>query len=310
FAVALLFALFGTLVISSSSGEESGVRLSLDFHGVAVALLVFLLGMELVDKLAFRDELSLARDLQSELVLKTPPLVPGLSIGTFNRIANMVGGDLFDLEPLGDGRLVVLFGDASGHGMTAGLVMAVTHAGFRTQIDVDPSPEAVVASLNKILCRSGACRAGGPRQFFAGVALLLEKDGSFRAIVAGHPPVLKVDAGGRIVERIGKGSYPIGIRDGANWKVETGILATGETLLFHSDGLTDVLDSRGSEFGDARVERVIARRAGASGEELVGALSAELADFLGRKPPDDDVSIAAIRRCSGGDDLPPYPSNS
>src|SRR4029450_14034276 len=87
------------------------------------------------------------------------------------------------LVPLPDGRLAVFFGDASGHGMAAGLLMAVAHAAFRTPLDVDPSPPAVFATLNRILCRTGSSRA-----FFGCVYFLLSPDGSFVASVAGHPP--------------------------------------------------------------------------------------------------------------------------
>lgn len=118
-------------------------------------LMVLLLAMELIDKVKFRDELQLARDLQASLIPHEMPRTEPWEIAAFNRIANTVGGDIYDFVPLADGRLAVLFGDASGHGMAAGLVMAVAHAAFRTQLEVDPSPASIVASLNRILCRTG-----------------------------------------------------------------------------------------------------------------------------------------------------------
>jgi phosphoserine phosphatase RsbU/P len=300
FVAALVIAILGPIEMHSGRDEDGRHRsvFVLDFHLVAFSVLTLLLGMELVDKIQLRDELLLARDLQADLVQKTPPEAPGWELGAFNRIANTVGGDLYDFAPLPDGRLAVLFGDASGHGMAAGLVMAVTHAAFRTQIETDPSPPRVMEMLNRILCRTGACRTGGPRQFFAGVALLFQPDGAFELVVAGHPPVLKVDASGSVVARIGKGAYPAGIKDSTRWSVETGTLAPGELLLLASDGLSEARSAAGEEFGDARIESVVARRAGASAPELTSALAAALADFLGRRAPEDDVSIAAIRRRS------------
>ncbi|HKC24239.1 MAG TPA: PP2C family protein-serine/threonine phosphatase, partial [Thermoanaerobaculia bacterium] len=232
FVVALFVAALGD--ITFRSGDEAshvGAALKLDFHIFAVLVLTLLLGMELVDKIQLRDELFLARDLQADLVPRVLPETPGFDLGAYNRIANTVGGDLYDFAPLPDGRLAVLFGDASGHGMAAGLVMAVTHAAFRTQIETEAAPDAVMARLNGILCRTGACRTGGPRQFFAGVALLLSPGGAWEAVVAGHPPILRIDAAGRIVERIGKGSYPAGVKESTRWSLETGCLAPGETLL-------------------------------------------------------------------------------
>jgi len=292
-AFAILFTLLG--VVSFGSVAVGGKQ---DFFYIvlAVLLLFVLVALELVDKLHFRDELLLARDLQADLVPQTLPETPAFELAGFNRVANTVGGDLYDFVPLPDGRLAVLFGDASGHGMSAGLIMAVTQAGFRTQVSSDPSPAAVAAALNALLCRTGACRTSGPRNFFAGVVMLLASDGSWSAVVAGHPPVVKLGPDGRVVETIGVGAYPLGVRATAHWPLLSGGLAPGGTLLFHSDGVVEVRNAAGEEFGDERLAAILSRRAGVSAKELVGSIAATLLEFLGRNPPDDDVSIAAIRR--------------
>src|SRR5512132_4364095 len=215
--VALVFALQGPAVFKHTDKISAGVRrttgyeLFFDNGWLFVALLAVgsLLAMELVDKINYRDELELARDLQASLIPKQLPEVPDWEIGASNRIANTVGGDIYDFVPLSDGRLGVLFGDASGHGMAAGLVMAVAHAAFRTQLDVDPAPAAMFATLNRILCRTG-----GPRAFFG--------------CVAGHPQILRLSPAGEVLERIGRGAYPLGIRLGLDWPVESGRLGPGE----------------------------------------------------------------------------------
>lgn len=288
FAVALVLVLLA-LLENTFGDRPSGLA----FIGllVAVLALMFLLAMELVDKLHFKDELVMARALQAQLVPRPLPEIGCFELAGESRVANTVGGDLFAFEPLPGGRVAILFGDASGHGMAAGLVMAVTHAAFRTQLGVDASPSAMAASLNRVLCETGSSRS-----FFAGICGLLEADGTFTAIVAGHPAVLRLDAGGRVVERIGKGSYPLGIKKTTEWTPLSTALAPGETLLFHSDGLPEARGESGGDYGDARIEEVAARKAGARPGELVGALTADLDRFLGRVPIDDDVSIAAIRR--------------
>ena len=120
---------------------------------VCTVLLLLLLGLELVDKLRFRDELVMARQLQAELVPQTLPALRGFELGAFNRVANTVGGDLYEFQPLENGGLAILFGDASGHGMAAGLVMAVAHTAWRLQLERDPAPGEVLATLNRVLCR-------------------------------------------------------------------------------------------------------------------------------------------------------------
>ncbi len=252
-------------------------------------MLTFLLAMELIDKIRFRDELELARDLQADLIPKQMPVTADYEIAAYNEIANTVGGDIYDFVPLPDGRLAVLFGDASGHGMAAGLVMAVAHAAFRTQLDVDHAPSGIVPALNRILCRTG-----GPRSFFACCYLLLEPGGDFVAVLAGHPPVIKVTADGKIAERIGRGAYPFGIKTGLAWEETHGHLERGERLLLHSDGLSEARNTNGREFGDSYIDAIAGWSPRSSAASLVETIVGEWRLFTGNKPPEDDVSIAVI----------------
>ncbi|MGN6186950.1 MAG: PP2C family protein-serine/threonine phosphatase [Thermoanaerobaculia bacterium] len=263
------------------------------FLEVAATFLIMtaLLAMELIDKIKFRDELQLARDLQASLIPKEMPQSEQYEIAAFNRIANTVGGDIYDFVPLPDGRLAVLFGDASGHGMAAGLVMAVAHASFRTQLEVDASPGAIMASLNRILCRTG-----GSRSFFACVYLLFSPDGFFLATVAGHPPILKIGADGKVAEHIGRGAYPLGVKPGLVYESVSGTLEPGERLLLHSDGLTESRNLQQREFGDDYVETIASWRPNDSAAALVDTIVSEWRMFIGDLPAEDDVSITVVRR--------------
>jgi len=283
----------------SDAKEKNGARrttsytvdLDSTFLLASTVLLGLLLAMELVDKINYRDELELARDLQASLIPRELPQTEAFALGAHNEIANTVGGDIYDFVPLPDGRLAVLFGDASGHGMAAGLVMAVAHAAFRTQLDVDPSPEAMFATLNRILCRTGS-----PRAFFSCVYLLFSPDGAFSGSVAGHPPTLRAETDGRIRERIGKGAYPLGIRPRLSWPVERGRLDPGEFLVFHSDGLSEARNAAGEEFGDVRIEERIRHGAALPPQALADSVVTALRAFRGRALPEDDVSVAILRR--------------
>lgn len=254
-------------------------------------LMTLLLATELIDKLKYRDELQLARDLQASLIPHEMPAGDHWDIAAFNRIANTVGGDIYDFVPLPDGRLAVLFGDASGHGMAAGLVMAVAHAAFRTQLEVEPSPPSIMASLNRILCRTG-----GSRSFFSCCYLLLSPDGSFQATIAGHPPILRIDCTGKMVERIGRGAYPLGVKAGLTWEIVSGTLTEGERLLLHSDGLTEARNANDHEFGDQYVEVIAGWHPTASASLMIETLIGEWRLFMGDTVPEDDVSVAVLRK--------------
>jgi hypothetical protein len=259
--------------------------------GGSFLVMTVLLAMELIGKIKYRDELALARDLQATLIPRYPPRTDSFDIAAFNHIANTVGGDLYDFVILDDGRVAVLFGDASGHGMAAGLVMAVAHAAFRTQLDIDPSPRAIIASLNRILCRTG-----GSRSFFSCCYMLLSPDGLYNATFAGHPQMLKISADGAILDRIGRGAYPLGIKIGLQWDEERGTLASGERLLLYSDGLPESRDAAGREMGDAYIESMVHHHAGANAQALVDALVSEWQKFTTQTPIEDDVSVTVIER--------------
>jgi serine phosphatase RsbU (regulator of sigma subunit) len=269
------------------------VRVDFDsgFLSISAGLLLLLLAMELVDKINYRDELELARELQASLIPRLLPQPPGFALGAHNEIANMVGGDIYDFVPLPDGRLALLFGDASGHGMAAGLVMAVAHAAFRTQLEIDASPAAMFATLNRILCRTGS-----PRAFFGCVYLLLSPDGALTGSVAGHPSALVFGVKGFVRQRLGAGAYPLGIKASLTWPVESARLEPGETLVLHSDGLSEARDPRGDEFGDARIEAAVRERLGVPPQPLADALAALVREFRRDDTPEDDVSIAVLRR--------------
>ena len=153
FAVSLFGLLLGVFGNTTFDFEKGTRAFSLSgspfWFLVSFGSLVFLLALELVDRVRVRDELEVARELQEDLLPNVLPPVPGYLFAHSYRTANEVGGDYYGLTPLPDGRLSLVVGDASGHGMAAGLVMAIANATLKTALDIDPSPEScrlVVAS--------------------------------------------------------------------------------------------------------------------------------------------------------------------
>ncbi|HEY0554991.1 MAG TPA: SpoIIE family protein phosphatase, partial [Thermoanaerobaculia bacterium] len=162
FAASLLAFCFGLFSDSGVFYDTKKVSIHIQFNpmwfAISVGCLIFLLALELVDRVRVRDELEVARELQKELLPRVMPELAGYDFAHSYRTANEVGGDFYGLTPLPDGRLALMVADASGHGMAAGLVMAIANATLRTALDLDPSPEPAMAMLNRTLCRTGTTR--------------------------------------------------------------------------------------------------------------------------------------------------------
>ena len=109
----------------------------------AIVALLLLLAFEMVDRVLVRDEIQIARQLQRDLLPKASPDLPGYAFAHSSRTANDIGGDYYQFHRLRDGRLAIVVADASGHGMAAGLLMAIADATLHIVLELDPSPVAV-----------------------------------------------------------------------------------------------------------------------------------------------------------------------
>jgi hypothetical protein len=256
FAGSLLLALFG--LIADDPLTYSGERLSVSiefspiFFLASIASLVLVLTMELVDRIRVRDELEVARELQSDLLPDEVPDVPGFQVAHSYRTANTIGGDYYDLLPTPDGRIAVVVGDASGHGIAAGLLMALANASLKTAIDLDPAPVAVIRLLNRALFRTGDRRAFMTLFY----SVLDPVSGDLEYICAGHPFPLLRRAGGAI-EELGTGQLPLGMRPELDVSTQTVHLDDGDLLVLFSDGLPEAIGEQGEAFGFDRIRTLL-----------------------------------------------------
>ncbi len=290
--IAILLGLLG----SQARFQNSHVSVSVDFSGfwflLAIAGLIFLLGLELVDRIRVRDEIEVARHLQRELLPEQAPKLPGWSFAHSYRTANDIGGDYYDFLPLPDGRLAVVVGDASGHGMAAGLLMAIANASLKTAVDLDPEPAAVLSLVNRALIRTGD-RHSFMTMFFG---LLDTSSGRLDFASAGHPfPYLR-HADGR-VEEVGKGTLPLGVRAKLSFTPARIALAPGELVVFYSDGIPEAISPQEEAFGYERLRQAVA--SGGSAADIEKRVIADLTAHLGVRSLDeaslsDDLTIVVI----------------
>jgi serine phosphatase RsbU (regulator of sigma subunit) len=295
FAAAMIAFLLGVfdLRIQVDQGREWDFSFGLTSVWLlaSVAALVYLLALELVDRIRVRDELEVARALQADLLPRIVPDLPGYHISHSYRTANEVGGDYYDFSVLEDGRLALMVGDASGHGMAAGLLMAIANATLGLAIDLDPSPPAALRMLNRTLCRTGDTRA------FMSIfyALLDPAGGDLEFACAGHPfPLLRRRDG--VVEELGLGGLPLGVRQDLSFSSERVVIEPGDILVLYSDGLPEGVSERGEPFGYERLRELVAQPG--TPQEIHGRILRAFDLHRGETPLGDDFSLVVLGRDS------------
>jgi phosphoserine phosphatase RsbU/P len=291
FLVSLAAALMGLLDKAiKTGGSPSLVIGGAGFWFMAgYAGLFFLLVMELVDRVRVRDELEVARQLQADLLPREAPRIPGLEFAHSYRTANEVGGDYYDFQPLPDGRLALVVGDASGHGIAAGLLMAIANATLKTALDVDPRPERVAQLLNRTLFRTGDNRAF--MTLFYG--LLEPLSGHLEFVCAGHPFPLLRRATGEILE-LGTGSLPLGLRAEIELHGGQTTIEPGDRLVLFSDGLPEGIDLEHDAFGFDRLRSALSEPG--TPEAIHSRILQAFGRHIGSEPLTDDLTLVVVGR--------------
>ncbi|HEX6863691.1 MAG TPA: SpoIIE family protein phosphatase, partial [Thermoanaerobaculia bacterium] len=174
------------------------------------------------------SEIEAARSLQLSMLPAALPAVEGLETAAAMIPASEVGGDYYDFRVAPDGSLVVAFGDATGHGVAAGIMVTAVKALFSTLGGGESLP-AVLSECSRVL------REMRFKPLHMCLTLARVTPGSVTACSAAMPPVLIHRAASGEIEELGSGGPPVGSRL-TGWSERSVPLAPGDTLLFASDG--------------------------------------------------------------------------
>jgi serine phosphatase RsbU (regulator of sigma subunit) len=242
------------------------------------------------EQIRMRDELRYARQLQLSMLPERAPELTWADISSASVPATEVGGDYYDYFVEGD-CVALVCGDVAGHGMAAGLVLSSLRTGFTLLRDSLHDPAAVLRRLHDLIVETNRRRM----LVTVSVVLIDHAAGSATIASAGHPPVLLRRADG-VVESINLFATPLGVRLPVHIPQRTIDVASGDTLVLHSDGIYETRSPAGEDYGLERLEEVVRTQGGAgSAEELRDAILRDVAAFRGSDDAVDDVTVVVCR---------------
>ncbi|MFP5327814.1 MAG: PP2C family protein-serine/threonine phosphatase, partial [Acidimicrobiia bacterium] len=237
-----------------------------------------------------------ARTLQASLLPPQEPSVPGLDVAAryrpAERVAGTVGGDFYDLFPLGEGITGAVIGDVCGKGIEAASLTALARYTLRSAATHAADPAAILAEVNHILLNESSLA-----ERFATVILAII-DASVRPAiatfgVAGHVRPLVLRESGQ-VEVLRAEGLPLGLFEDAYYESSTATLSRSDTLVLVTDGVTEARNSVGDFFGEERVRGVLEGVAGEPAAVIADRLVERVRAFAG-EPLRDDAAILVVR---------------
>jgi predicted ester cyclase len=237
------------------------------------------------------QELQVARQIQQSLLPEAIPELDGWEVTTYYEPAREVGGDFYDFLEFEDGRLGLVVGDATGHGMPAALVMATARGMLRAVVQSLESPGEVLARVNEALVAEIP-----PSTFVTCLYAVLDPpSGRLVYANAGHDLPYLHHYGGDDQELRARG-MPLGLMPNMRYEEKEAVLALGDNALFYSDGLVEAHDPKRQMFGFPRLRKLVAEQA-AEERSLVEYLMEELRSFTGDGwEQEDDITLVTLRR--------------
>jgi hypothetical protein len=259
-----------------------GFTISLGSLSTILSLLiitVMLLGRFITAQRAkeqWKMEIEQARHVQQVLIPNKLPRISELQIDSEYHPMREVGGDFFQIVPKGkDGTSLIVFGDVTGKGLQAGMLVALIVGAIRSAAQHDNSPQRILEALNEQLCERESSSA-------TCMVLRFAPNGAVELANAGQiPPYLNG------VEMQIEGALPLGIITGMDFPVTSFKLEPGDSLLLMSDGVAEAQNSHGELFGFERIEQMLRNP----------TTTTEIASAAQKFGQTDDILVLRIERC-------------
>ena len=234
-------------------------------------------------------ELEEARALQLSMLPSAVPAWPEVAVAVHLKTAAEVGGDYYDFGEEPEGVRVVAVGDATGHGLRAGIMVAIVKSlvqGLRPD-------EALPAFFRRCTQVLKPMRLGN---LFMALTLVRLRGADVTVAAAGMPPLLVYRAASGTAERVTLKGMPLGAFADFPYRQARLTLGDGDALLLMTDGLMELFDERREMLGLVRVTDAFAEAGAQPPEAIVDHLRAVGDAWRGATPQADDVALVVLKR--------------
>jgi len=239
----------------------------------------------------YQQQKQFADTMQRSLLPRSRPVVEGLEVGeVYEPSARVeVGGDLYDFLALDDGRLAVVLGDVTGHGVDATADMAMAKFVFRSLAREHTEPADFLAAANDVICSE----IGSGKFISMSYVVVDGVAGTVAAASAGHPAPRIVLPDGTTHGLDARGLV-LGIDAGQVYVEARAELPSGASLVLYTDGVVEARRD-GELYGDERLDALLAERRELPARALAVAVAEDAREFAGGDLF-DDLAVVAIRR--------------
>ncbi|MBD3385337.1 SpoIIE family protein phosphatase [candidate division KSB1 bacterium] len=242
-----------------------------------------------------KGDLEAARQLQLDMLPEQTPSLDYLDIAVAMKTAQEVGGDYYDFHVNKNNHLTAAIGDATGHGLKAGTVVTATKSLYNS-LAHHPDPVSILKNMSLALKNIGF------RNMY--MAMLIAKFTPDTLLVssAGMPYTYHYRrAEDRVDEIILKG-MPLGSFPDFDYDSKEIPVQPGDTFLFLSDGLLELPNEKGEQYGEERTRELFAKIAFDTPDRIVAQLGDSATAWSGSTPLRDDMTFLVIKMNSENTD--------
>jgi sigma-B regulation protein RsbU (phosphoserine phosphatase) len=245
-----------------------------------------------VEKQRIQEELAVAQKIQQSLLPRGGLQQPGLDVHGISVSCEETGGDYFDYIRRPGGRLALVVGDVSGHGVGAALLMSTARALLRAFTAGEASPHEAVTRLNRFL--SADVETGRFMTLFYGELSLRERRLTY--VRAGHnePVVFRRSKG--TFEELGEGGIALAMMEDFEFESAGPVqLEKGDVLCLYSDGLVEAMNPAREPFGMDRLRELIRGTADLPAKDVVERTRKAVREFTGVDAREDDLTLVVAK---------------